>query len=300
MKILILAGGTSNERDVSLRSGANVATATQALGHEVVRADPGEADFDLAHAVADIDVVLSTLHGAGGEDGTMQRVLERYGKPFVGSGSVASALAFDKSRYKERLVTEEGINLPEGVVVNKMAFEASPLIKSPFVLKPIKGGSSLDIHIVHDVTKLPVTIDEVFARYGELLLEELIDGQEVTVGVLGDEALPLILIEPPAGEEFDYANKYNGKSRELTNPTTMSTELQRRAQELALKVHHLIGCRHLSRSDMIITPKGEIYLLETNTIPGLTEASLLPKAAAAAGITMAQLVERLLALALAG
>lgn len=291
MKILVLQGGNSSEREVSLRSGANVIRWLKALGYDVVGADPAEAGFDLKTVAADCDVVLPVLHGSGGEDGQLQLHLEAMDKPFLGSDSAACELTFDKAKYRE-FVTGQGIRMAGGGVVDRKKFDTSVLRKAPYVLKPIAGGSSVDTVILHDLADEPGTayFDELFSRYGHLLLEELIEGQELTVGVLGNQALPIILVIPPSGEEFDYENKYNGRTQEIVNPPQVSAEVQKRAQDLALQLHRLTGCRHLSRSDMIIGRDGILYVLETNTIPGLTEQSLFPKMAAATGLDMGALV----------
>jgi D-alanine-D-alanine ligase len=264
----------------------------------VVVADPAAADFDLTLLAQDCDVVLPMLHGAGGEDGVLQRDLELLGKPFLGAGSAACQLTFNKELYRE-FVTRQGLRMAVGEVVDRAQFEASPLRTQPYVLKPIDGGSSVDTVILHDLAKEPAAgyFDELFNRYGTMLLEELIVGQELTVGVLGEEALPVILIVPPTGEEFDYENKYNGRTQEIVSPAQVTPEVQKAAQEMACRLHELTDCQHLSRSDMIVTPNGDLYVLETNTLPGMTEQSLFPKAAAAAGHDMTALVKRFVDLA---
>ncbi len=290
MKILVLAGGTSNERAVSKRSGANIAEALESLGYKVVRADPADPGFDLPQLAGDVDLVFPILHGAGGEDGVIQAELERLGKPFLGSGSEASRIAFNKVQFKEAMKKHD-IHTPDWEVVNAENIKQSSLAKKPFVLKPISGGSSIDAFIVRDPAAWPAGIEEALLRYKEMLLEELVGGSEVTVPVLGSRALPLILIVPPDGEEFDYENKYNGKSQEITAPTKIGAAVQEKAQVLAVAVHNAIGCRHLSRTDIILQPNGTMTVLEINTIPGLTAESLFPKAAAAAGIDLKALVQ---------
>jgi len=292
LKILILQGGDSSEREISLRSARNVAAHAEQAGYEVLVADPGAPDFDLEALCQHVDMVFPILHGAGGEDGVLQKRLEATGRPFLGSGSAACELTFDKARYRNFVATH-GIRVPSGEVVNHAQFNASGLRKAPYVLKPIDGGSSVDTVILHDVADEPDTayFDELFARNPTMLLEQLIVGQELTVGVLDKEALPVILVVPPSGEAFDYENKYNGRTQEIVNPGQVPEEAKQRAQALAFELHRLTGCRHLSRSDMILTPDGELYVLETNTIPGLTEQSLLPKMALAAGLDMTALVK---------
>ena len=292
MKILVLQGGASSEREISLRSAANITHWLKETGYEVVVADPAETGFELTRVAAECEAVLPILHGAGGEDGELQRQLEAIGKPFLGSGSAACELTFDKAKYRE-FMAEHGIRMAAGEIVDRSQFESSPLRREPYVLKPIDGGSSVDTVILHDLAQEPdnTYFNELFERYGHLLLEALIEGQELTVGVLGDQALPIILVVPPSGEEFDYENKYNGRTQEIVNPNQVAPEIQQAAQALAQKAHQLTGCRHFSRSDMIVAPDGMLYLLETNTIPGLTEQSLFPKMAAAAGKDMAALVK---------
>jgi D-alanine-D-alanine ligase len=175
----------------------------------------------------------------------------------------------------------------------------NPLFGKSFVLKPIEGGSTLDALIAR--TPSPEKLEEakqLLKKYDKMLLEELIFGIEITVPVLGNKALPVIEIIPPADKEFDYENKYNGASQELCPPQNVSDEIQKRAQELAERIHKLCGCNDMSRTDMIIDESGELFVLETNTIPGLTDQSLFPKAAAEAGHSMSELVDILVKSAL--
>ena len=298
-KVLVLGGGLSNEREVSLRSAANVTKQLRSVGCMVIETDPAAADFDLSEACKGVDIVMPILHGAGAEDGGLQAQLERLGIPFLGSGSAACALTFDKARYRD-FVAGQGVQMAAGEVVDRRSFARSKLRKKPYVLKPREGGSSVDTLILHNLADEPklAYFDQLFTRYETMLLERLIEGQELTVGVLGDAALPIILVVPPAGGTFDYENKYNGQTQEIVNPRQIAPDVQTRAQELALRLHRMTGCRHLSRSDMILTPDGELYVLETNTIPGMTEQSLFPKMAAAAGITMPVLVEEFVSMVL--
>ncbi|HEU4914596.1 MAG TPA: D-alanine--D-alanine ligase [Candidatus Saccharimonadales bacterium] len=294
MNIAVLAGGTSGEREISLRSGAAVAKALQTKGHVVTLVDPLDG-LDLIDTGT--DVVFPALHGAGGEDGTIQMELEKRGIAYVGSDSVASALCFDKWAYRDRL-RETGLPIAEGEMVNAQSFWRSPLSKKPYVLKPVDGGSTIDTFIVRDPTNADQQkIKEALARYDEMLLEELVEGIEITVGVLGDQALPPVEIIPPEGGEFDYENKYNGKTRELCPAENIGDAAQKKAKSLALRAHAVAGCKDLSRTDIIVRKDGSQVILETNTLPGMTGQSLYPKAAAAAGIGFADLVDRLVAMA---
>jgi D-alanine-D-alanine ligase len=297
--IIVLSGSTSKEREVSLRSGTAVANALRTLGHIVTVIDPSEDFLAQKDTVQAADVVFPALHGTGGEDGEIQKILESWGVAFVGSDSQASFLCLNKDCYKE-LMLKNNVLIPRGEVVNANGFAMSKLSKKPFVLKPYDGGSSVDTLIVRDVAQFNSSrLEPLFAKYSTLLLEELIEGDEITVGVLGEQPLPVIEIIPPESGEFDYENKYNGMTQELCPPLHVNESLQQQAQEITLHVHKLCNCRDLSRSDFIITKNGEIYLLETNTIPGMTEQSLFPKAAAAAGMPMAEAMEKLVQLALA-
>jgi D-alanine-D-alanine ligase len=291
-KVLVLQGGSGGEREVSLNSAANVIKWLEKVGYTVTVADPAEPGFDLATLSADCDVVLPILHGSGGEDGLLQGQLQELNKPFLGSTSGACELTFNKAIYREFL-TMEKVRMARGVVVDREKFETALLRRAPYVLKPIDGGSSVDTLILENIKDEPdpTYFDALFSRHSEMLLEELIVGQELTVGILRNKALPIILIQPPVDETFDYVNKYNGRTQEIVNPAEIPHDKQREAQNLALKLHVLTGCRHLSRSDMILAPNGDLYVLETNTLPGMTEESLFPKMAAADGMDMAALVK---------
>jgi D-alanine-D-alanine ligase len=271
--------------------------AARELGHEVAYLDTkGRADDEIVAAARKAEVVLPILHGKGGEDGSIQRLLDEAGRPYLGSGAVASETCFDKALLK-RLMEQNDILTPRSEMVTAASFQRSDLIRAPFVLKPVDGGSSLDTLIVRALPFDASRVHELFKHYDRMLLEELIEGVEITVPVLGDEALPVIEIVPPQGREFDYDNKYNGETAEICPPQHVSAEAQTRAQRLAEQMHRLAGARHLSRTDMMLTAAGELYVLETNTMPGLTGQSLYPKSAAVAGLPWARLVARLIELA---
>jgi D-alanine-D-alanine ligase len=294
-KISVVCGGNSDEREISLLSGAAVATALEAAGHTVVKLDLAAVSIE---EIIDADVVFPVLHGKDGEDGKFQALLEAHNARFVGSGSTASALCANKEAYRNTVSSHA--KLPEGAVVGLADYQGHRLASAPFILKPIDGGSSIGMHIVRDPTIVPIDeIAKTFDKYGMLLMEQLIIGTELTVGVLGDESIGIVEIIPPQDGSFDYENKYNGATQELCPPQHIDPQTQAKALEISLNLHHLTGCRDFSRTDMMIDgTSGELYVLETNTIPGMTTESLFPKIAAVHGLVMPALCDRLVQMAL--
>lgn len=299
MRTLVVYGGGSYMREISLQSGQAIGQALIAAGHTVTFFDPGDdTSFSLLrNMVLDTDVVFPVLHGQGGEDGRIQLVLESLGVPFVGSGSTASGNCFNKA-VTLRAVHGAGIIAPVTDVIDYKMLKRHPLTKQPFVLKPNAEGSSVDTYMIRNPGSFKASLFEpAFLRHGTMLIEALIEGVEMTVGVLGSQALPVIEIVPPAGQEFDFNNKYNGATQEFCPPQSIPVGVQQQAANVALNVHRLMGCRHLSRSDMIWGKDGNIYFLEINTMPGMTGQSLFPKAALARGMAMPQLATALVEMA---
>lgn len=296
MKVLVIYGGNSSERDISLMSGSNVGQALVTAGHRVRYFDPASGIHKLSDALKGIDVVFPILHGTGGEDGFIQNALELENVAFVGSDSKVSKECFDKWQTIQKADT---VLFPKTELVDSENIAESELIRKPFVIKPRAEGSSVDTFIVRDPKHFNMQkLDEIFKRYNdELLLEELIVGDEITVAVVGDKALPVVEIVPPAGQDFDFSNKYNGATAENCPPKSVNKELQQKAKAIALELHKTMGCKHVSRTDMIIDKHGDIYTLEINTLPGMTAESLLPRAAKAAGYDMPALVDILVKLA---
>lgn len=296
--VLVICGGTSSERDVSLRSGAAVVSALERAGYQTATYDPTEGIDSLIEKARKSDICFPVLHGEGGEDGSLQRILESHDITYVGSNSIVSALCFDKLRSKQ-LYTTLDVQTPEAVLVEYDTYRQHVLSQKPHVLKPFDGGSSIDTFIVRDeTTPNNDDIEAAFRRHNSMLLEALIEGTEITVAVMNDKALPVIEIIPPKNQEFDYENKYNGLTQELCPPLHVSSDLQVTAQAIAETIHRKAGCTAMSRTDMIIDSHKNIYVPETNTIPGMTAQSLLPKAALTAGITMPELVDQLVKSAL--
>lgn len=292
MKVLVLYGGKSDEREVSLRSGAEVINALKSLNHEVVEYDPVKGYSGLNDYVGKVDIVLPILHGKYGEDGEVQSELEKRKFKYLGSDSKVSALCFDKDAFKKQIIGL-GFDTPAGELVSHDTIGTSKFFSRPYVLKPVDGGSSIDTFVARQPGSQRYETN-VFDRHPTMLIEELIEGSEITVPILGATALPVIEIIPPEGLEFDYENKYNGATQELCPPKHVSLDHQHRAQTIAETIHNRFGVRHLSRTDLIIDKAGKLYVLELNTMPGLTSQSLYPKAAQVAGLDFENLVEKLL------
>jgi D-alanine-D-alanine ligase len=304
LTIALLSGGTSSEREVSLNSGEQVGAALDPSKYTVIRYDP---KTDLARLVADagrIDAALVILHGCPGEDGTVQGLLDLLGIPYQGSGVLGSALAMHKVAAK-RLYTQAGIPTPDYAVWERGAAESPASIAArlglPLVVKPARGGSSVGVRIVREAGGLPAALEAAAAEDRTVLVEAYIDGLEITGGVIGNdrpEALPIIEIVPGKRHEFfDYTAKYTAGASEEICPARIDAGLTAAAQGLALAAHRALFCRGYSRTDMILRGR-EIFVLETNTIPGMTATSLIPRAAQAAGIPFDRLLDRLIELSL--
>lgn len=297
MFVAVLLGGTSSERPVSLRSGGAVASALETLGHEVVRVDVTSESVD-ALLRPGVEVYFIALHGRFGEDGTLQRLLEERNIRFTGSGSVASATAMDKVSSKE-VFLRAGITTPCHVVIATGEDPAAVddklrSIGYPLVLKPRAEGSSVGVSIHQNEG----TVREGLAtalKYGmDILVEQFIAGRELTVSVLEDRPLPIIEMIPRR-QFFDYEAKYEDQETKYIVKPTLTKENEEKVQAVALAAHKALGCRCFSRVDVMLTARGEAHVLEVNTIPGLTERSLLPKAARAAGIDFPALCMKIVA-----
>jgi len=296
-KIAVLMGGPGSEREVSLATGRGVAKALRSLGREVVEIDVRDEKFELPK---DVDLAFITIHGTFGEDGQIQKILERRGIAYTGDGVGGSETAFDKIRTKEKF-QEQGITTPAWEVIRP---GQRPTIPLPIVVKTPRQGSTVGVVIVKNESELESAIGEV-ARYGrELLIEKFVYGRELTIGILGDQALPILEIIPKGGF-YDFNNKYPflnpqaGGGAEHVCPANIDAEKTKEIQELALRAFHSAGLQVYSRVDVILSDSGQPYVLEINTIPGMTEASLLPEAAAAAGIGYPDLCAQIIALSCA-
>lgn len=285
-RVVVLRGGPSAEREVSLASGAAVAKGLTQAGYVVVEVDPTPDDLRLP---AGIDAVFIVLHGAFGEDGVVQEILSQRGVPFTGSGPEASRIAFDK-RLSKSIFLEHNIPTPAYEVLGPGDQRTLPL---PVVVKPPLQGSTIGIHRVFREADWEGALADALTFDGEVLVEEYIDGAELTVGVVNDAVLPIVEIRAPDGY-YDYKAKYTkGESRYLV-PAPLSDELTSVCQDLAQRTYAVLGCRGMARVDIRLTQDGVPYVLELNSIPGFTETSLLPMAARAAGIEFSELCDRIL------
>ncbi|HVA18605.1 MAG TPA: D-alanine--D-alanine ligase [Solirubrobacteraceae bacterium] len=303
MKVAVLKGGRSLERAVSLRSAAQVEDGLQRLGHEVLPIDVG-ASFasDLLETRADVAFVA--LHGRDGEDGTVQEVLEALGMPYTGSPPAACVRCTDKALAKH-LMLEAGIPTPafrslrETAVKDLGAGAALPAIETeiefPMVIKPARGGSALGVKFASDSAGLPGAMVGAFSYDGAVLLERHVKGKDLAVSILDGEALPIVEAVPREEGFYDYESRYKIGMTTFVCPADLPEETTARAQELALRVYEVLGCHGFARVDLMLDEdSGELWVLEVNVVPGLTETSLLPQAADAARIGFDDLVARIL------
>ena len=298
MHVLLLAGGWSSEREVSLRGAEQIEAALVACGHMVTRLDPARHFDRLYQTAKQHDVAFINLHGAPGEDGLIQAILDRAGCPYQGSGPAGSFLALHKAAAKQ-LFREAGLQTADWVYLpRRPGPEWEPQLPYPLFVKANNGGSSLHLFRVAHAGELPAALDAVFGAGHEALIEPAIAGVEITCGVLGEVALPPILIRPTAGF-FDYHNKYAPDGAQEICPAPLPEDVTQLVQDTALGAHRVLGLSGYSRSDFILRDDGQLFLLEANTIPGMTATSLVPQEAAAIGMSFADLVERLLELAIA-
>jgi D-alanine-D-alanine ligase len=333
MRVLLLAGGASNERDVSLTSGAAVFESLGRLGHQVYALDPASGNSllnsdgkfllsaatktgrdaaikktdvpALAHALSapeikDVDVVFIALHGGAGENGVIQCLLELAGKAYTGSDMTASAIAMDKAIAK-RLFSSAGIATPEWelyrlqamAVDEKLVKKITQRFTFPIIVKPNDGGSTIGLSIADNETALRPALEKARSESHNILVEEYIAGRELTVAVLDGEALPVVEIKPQSGL-YDYEAKYTKGKSEYIVPAEIDPATAESMQETAVKAYNVIGASGLVRIDFILAENGEFFCLEVNTVPGMTNLSLAPMAARAVGIEFEELIERLL------
>lgn len=293
LKITVMLGGPSAEREVSLRSGAGVVKALRSLGHEVHEVDPSQEKWEL---VPGTEAVFLALHGTYGEDGTIQRRLEALGVPYTGCDPEASRIGFDKYLTKQRCVAA-GVPTARFMLLDSPAASWPMGWNPPVVLKPARQGSSVGLQFVERVSDWAKALAEAMRFDSRVLLEERVFGRECTVGILDEKPLPIVEVRPKTGV-YDYQTKYGEGTTEYFCPARFDEATTSRIQAAGLAAFKAIGGRDYSRVDVILRPEGEPIVLEVNTLPGMTDSSLLPKAAAAAGIGYAELCQRMVDLAL--
>jgi len=304
LRLALIAGGKSSEREVSLKSGAQVYQALNQDKYDIRRYDPMMDLERLVREAKELDAALIIMHGRGGEDGSMQGLLDLLEIPYQGSGVLASALAMNKELSKT-IYQQAGLKVPRALIFDRAGAPALQEIEAalglPVVIKPVNEGSSIGVSKAPTPEALQTGLAAAFTLDRRVLVEEFIQGTEVTGGVLGNarvQALPLVEIIPASTYAFfDYEAKYQPGASEEICPARLSPELTQRAQACALTAHKALGCRGYSRTDMMVRDQ-EIYVLETNTIPGMTATSLFPQGAKAAGIDFPRLLDTLINLAL--
>jgi D-alanine-D-alanine ligase len=305
LNIVVMLGGPSAEREVSLRSGAGVAKALRSLGHHITEVDPKDGTFILPK---ETDAVFLALHGTFGEDGVVQQQLEKLGVPYTGCDSAASRVAFDKVLTKQRCI-ETGVPTAKFIVVDSDKTPWPMGWQPPVVVKPVRQGSSVGLQFVERVADWSKALREAFRYDTQLLAEEKIIGRETTVAILADIALPIVEVRPKSGS-YDYRNKYTAGNTDYFCPANFDAETTRAIQAAALGAFRAVGGRDYARVDVMVrevahasTLSGgrlsyEPVVLEVNTLPGMTETSLFPKAALAAGMSYAELCQTMIDLAL--
>lgn len=288
-RIAVLKGGPGSERDVSLRSGASVAATLHALGAVVEEVEVNGRDVSVPEGT---ELAFNLIHGTFGEDGELQRLLEARGIPYTGEGSVESLVAFDKILTKKAL-EKAGVPTPRWEILRA---GEEPSITLPIVIKAPRQGSSVSVHLVRKPEEIAPALDDCLIHGEEILVEELVTARELTVGILGGEALSVVEIRPRAGF-YDYANKYTKGATEYLVPAPLTDVETEAVQSVARAANDALGLKVYCRVDVLLGPDGPV-VLEINTIPGMTETSLLPKAAQASGLDFGTLCCRIAALSL--
>ena len=297
MHVILIAGGWSDEREVSLSGAAKIRTALDELGHDVSFFDPADDFKNLLATAKQADFAFINLHGTPGEDGLVQAVLDKAGCPYQGAGPAASYLALNKAASKE-VFEDKGIKTPEWQIITPTQGRKAQLeLNLPVFVKPNKGGSSLGMSLVKRIEDFPAALDKVFAMCQSALIETFIPGVELTCGMLGDRPLPLVMITPRDNADFfDYENKYAADGAEEICPAPVDDALTESIQQQMLTAHTSLGLTGYSRGDFMVTAQGEAFLLEVNTLPGMTATSLLPRAAANIGLSFTDLIAELIRL----
>lgn len=295
LKIAVLTGGIGSERDISIQSGQCVSQALTSGGFDVVTADIQPDNLDILEDNS-IDVFFPALHGEFGEDGRLQQILQDKSLVYTGSGPIASKLAFDKMTSK-KLFAEAGVTTPAAIEFNadsdiRQLEIQLKLLADEYVVKPIREGSSVGVRIVTDMQEVISAAEQTLKEFGDCMIEQFIPGKEITVGILEEQTLPIIEIRSKTGF-YDYQAKYIDEQTEYLFDTITQPALITQIEQEAMDCFCALGCRQFARVDFILSDEAIAYALEVNTIPGFTTHSLLPKAAAKAGLTMSDLCSKI-------
>jgi D-alanine-D-alanine ligase len=294
-KIAVLAGGPSSEKGISIRSGQAVFNALKLEGCNLEWLEMGEGDVKEKLRGVPFDIAFIALHGRFGEDGTIQNMLERMSIPYTGSGVRASRLALDKIASR-RMFQKNSIPVPEYKVLNRHTAKPLPEFQFPVVVKPQREGSSIGLSLAKNKREFKKARERAYKYSDNIIVERFIKGREITVGILGSKPLPVVEIIPKR-PFYDFNAKYRDERTEYKVPASLPGHIYRKAQTLGLAAHEALNCSDFSRVDMLLAEDNNIYILEVNSIPGLTERSLLPKAAGAIGLDFGKLCLKLLKLA---
>jgi len=292
-KVAVLFGGNSDEKEVSLHTGLAVIEAIK-QDYEIVSINMGGEYSDLYKKLIDVDVVFIALHGGYGEDGRLQKYLDKHSIQYTGSGSLASSIAMDKNKTKI-IAKKHNVPVIEWEMINKNSNSINTKLEYPLIIKPNDGGSTIGIYYVENINKLKSSVSSAFSYSDNLMIEKYIKGREISVPILDNQILPLIEILP-SGFIYDYDSKYKANGSKYIVPAKINDKLVRLISEAALSVYKAIGCRHYARVDFLLD-NNEYFLLEINTLPGLTSTSLIPKSANHVGLSYRKLVKSIIKLA---
>ncbi len=293
MKIGILIGGDSSEREVSIASGRSIENACIALGHEVVRLDPKDGLEKIKSLLLKVDLVFNGLHGGDGENGKISKYLEDLGVVFTGSDSVSSEICMNKDKAK-RIASNNNVLTPEWVLVTNKALSGNiGQLNFPIVVKPNDQGSTLGLSIINSKSQLKGAFKVANSFASSVMYEQHIQGREITCSIVGNKAYPIVEIIPKH-EIYDYECKYTKGMSKYICPAEINKNISSKIKEISLKIHKLLGCRHYSRVDFLLDRNNDPWFLEINTLPGMTETSLLPKSLESAGVNFNQIIEKII------
>ena len=291
-KIAVLMGGPSSEREVSLSSGKAMFAASAALGYDAISVEFKDDILSHLDTLKSVDIVLIALHGGIGENGRIQGMFESLGIRYTGSDALSSAICMDK-HISKLLAEEVGIATPRWKRIRKGQSIYKNEFDYPFVVKPNSEGSTIGLTIVHNENDYDSAVEEAFKYDDEILIEEFISGKEITVSIVGEDVLPIIEIRPEHGL-YDYECKYTKGMTEYICPAELNEDLTKRIKQTAFEVYKLLKCRHYGRVDLRLDNNNQHWFLELNTLPGMTDTSLVPKAAKATGISFEQLIGKII------